>query len=576
MTLANCSIRALRIGLLAAGCLGTAAHAAPLTFEVTLDAAVAEQPAAGATGRLVVYLIAPTSKLPRAAQPSSGPFFEDPQPMFGVDVLASGLVTGADAKVIVNDRATSFPVAPSKLPPGTYRAQAVLDRFHLDSEWRREPGNYFSDIVTFTIPEGNEPLNVALALTKKTEPPKASRVPGIGGDEKNLGGGGAEVFEVRSELLSRFHGRDVMLRAGVITPNSPPDPQNPERKFPAVYIIPGFGGNEREALGRVRARAEGQMSTPTRVELSRHSFEIVLGPESGNGHTLFADSDNNGPWGEALVTELIPALEAKYPLIREPSARFVTGHSSGGWSSLWLQLNYPETFGGCWSSAPDPVDFRRFQLVDLYADANFYVKPDSADDTSSYRGEGGENKMTIRQENLMEEVLGPGNSSAQQWDSWFAAFGPCEPVLPSPNAPSARRRAAPLFDPKTGAIEPMIAQHFRRYDIADLLRKDPQKYGPIFREKIRLLVGSADSFYLNEAVVMLQESLNSAYPQVTMEVLPGYIKVIEGADHGTLMGTPERRAFTKEMLDEFRKAGHIPPAKEEPLTPDRVLPPGHP
>ena len=85
---------------------------------------------------------------------------------------------------------------------------------------------------------------------------------------------------------------------------------------------------------------------------------VYLNAQFPLGHHEFADSVNNGPWGKALTTEFIPQLEAKYGAAATPAGRFLTGHSSGGWSSLWLQVNYPEFFGGVWSTAPDPVDFR--------------------------------------------------------------------------------------------------------------------------------------------------------------------------------------------------------------------------
>src|SRR5271168_3422235 len=101
---------------------------------------------------------------------------------------------------------------------------------------------------------------------------------------------------------------------------------------------------------------------------------VVLDPGCRLGHHVCADSDNNGPCGKALIEELIPAIEAKFRAIGKPSARFVTGHSSGGWSSLWLQVSYPDFFGGVWSTAPDPVDFRDFQRINLYqAGENMFI-----------------------------------------------------------------------------------------------------------------------------------------------------------------------------------------------------------
>jgi pimeloyl-ACP methyl ester carboxylesterase len=221
--------------------------------------------------------------------------------------------------------------------------------------------------------------------------------------------------------------------------------------------------------------------------LARNAFWIVLDPESGNGHTLFADSANNGPCGEALVKELIPALEAKYRLAPEAKARLLRGHSSGGWSTLWLALRYPETFGATWSTSPDPVDFRKFQTPDIYSDINMYgVQQPTANGGeptfkphSSYRA-GGQSKMTIAQENQMEEVLGPDNTSAQQWDSWQAVWGPR----------NDRGHPAALYDPQTGVLDHALAEKYRPYDIADLVRREGGKYGPILHQRCRVVVGT--------------------------------------------------------------------------------------
>jgi pimeloyl-ACP methyl ester carboxylesterase len=296
-----------------------------------------------------------------------------------------------------------------------------------------------------------------------------------------------------------------------------------------VYDVPGFGGNHRDAEA-------------ADDELSRHCFRIALDPEGPNGHTLFADSANNGPCGAALVRELIPALEAKYPLIPAPSARILRGHSSGGWSTLWLALTYPEVFGATWSSAPDPVDFRRLQRVDVYGQENFYTGA-GGKDLPSYRKHGKE-VMTIRTESRGEDVLGADNTSGQQWDSWFAVFGPR----------NERGHPAALFDPETGAIDRAVAEAYRKYDIGELVRRDPARFVPLFRERVRLIVGSEDSFYLNEAVELLDKEL-AKHPRGPAGA--GYVKLVPG-DHGSVFASEDMRAIPAEMLQHLRKAGHVP------------------
>lgn len=511
-------------------------------FAVSFDASLRAEPA---SGRLVIYMIRPGDMAVGRAEPGDAPFFDNPQPCFGVSV--TGLAPGRP--VIVDDGATSYPCVLSKLPKGNYRVQAVLDVNRQSSDWHVEPGNLYSEVQRVDINMGKPDAPVVeIRLTKATSP----RVP--------ANSDACELFRVRSELLSSFHGRDVYLRAGVVFPIA----RAAGTPCAAVYEIPGFGGDARMAFGIARSRGAylgagaGQRSPggddPNYAgmrELWSHTFHIVLDADSGNGHTLWADSANNGPWEQALTTELIPAMEKRYHLIARPEARLLTGHSSGGWSALWLQLRHPGYFGGAWPSSPDPVDFRRFQRTDIYSSPSMY--DESGDDgttrdTPSFRASFGKVRMTVRTENAIEEVLGPGNTSAQQWDSWQAVFGPRD----------AGGNPAALFDPVSGAIDRSVAERFREYDIADMLRKDPARYAPVLRGKVRLIVGDRDGFFLNEAVSLLKESLDSVSPPEASIGAPGYIRVLPG-DHGSVMSTPEARGRWLEMLDHLKLSGVLAP-----------------
>ena len=493
---------------------GTCLAQSQREFQIKLDPNVSTTPVAG---RLIVFVIAESSKVPKGTAPVDGPFWDDPQPLFATDTKLT-----PNSTATINDQSDHFPIPPSKLTPGKYRAQARLDLQHSNSNWRREPGNLWSDEVPFVVTASSEKQSIELILSNviAKEPLK----------QKD----GVEWFETRSNLLSQFRGRDVTMRAGVILPQR----HNPSQKYPVIYEVPGFGGDHRDAE-RNRPIAIDDISDV--ATLQRNSFRIILDPEGPNGHTLFADSENNGPCGQALVQELIPALEAKYPLIAVPSARLLRGHSSGGWSTLWLATRYPSVFGATWSSAPDPVDFRRFQKVDIYGQPNFYADFKGTDLPSLRKGDVVE--MTIRQEARGEDVLGPDNTSAQQWDSWFSTFGP----------KNASGNPAALFDPKTGQIDSEIANHYRQYDISYLLQKNPSELVPIFRNAVRLVVGTEDSFYLNEAVALLNAELAQHGKRPTDR---GYIKMIPG-DHGSIFGSETIKAFPGEMLEHLKNAGHI-------------------
>lgn len=492
------------------------AASAGITIRVSFSKDVREAPA---SGRLVVMTARKGSRVGEA-EPLDGPFWDDPQPMFGIDVkdLSPG------TPVVIDDGATSFPAAVSRLAPGTYRVQAMLDMKRENSSWRREEGNLFTSAAAELVVKEGAAASVELVLDRAVA---AEALPVQAG---------VEFVEVKSKLLSEFHGRDVMLRAGVVLPRG----FDPGRKYAAVYEVPGFGGDHRGVLGAANRR-DRVPENQAFGELSRKAFWIVLDPESPNGHTLFADSANNGPCGRALVEELIPAIEAKFPLVAAPAARMLRGHSSGGWSTLWLALNYPETFGACWSSAPDPVDYHAMQAGNIYENANMYTDA-AGKDIPSLRTSA-RVAMSVRQENLMEEVLGPDNTSGQQWDSWFAVWGPR----------GASGNPAALFDPGTGVIDHAIAEQYKKFDIHELTRTNQGTWGLAFHQRIRLICGTLDSFYLNLAVERLKPTIDALHFLVYPEGRNGWIELVPDADHGSVMGAARARDIPKEMLEHLKR-----------------------
>lgn len=476
------------------------------------------------SGRVLVYLIGPDAQVSPRAEPADAPFYEDPQPVFGIDV--TGLKPG-DAVRLDDAGTTGYPGAMADLTPGSYRVQAVLDWKHQFGSWRRETGNLFSSVATVQI-GGDAP--VALTLDRVVQPEAPRAVEGV------------EYVEVRSALLSDFRGEEVLLRAGVVKPLGHVEGE----AYPAVYIVTGFGGDHTGAGGLARRRHAIEPATPEHT-LASSAFQIVIDADGPYGHTLLADSANNGPVGRAVTEELIPALEQRFNLIARPEARLVTGHSSGGWTTLWLATEYPQVFGAAWSSAPDPVDFRAFQQIDIYQAPSMYTRDDGAggvEPIPSYT-EGGQVLMTVSQEIGVENAIGPRNTSGQQWHSWMAVFGPR----------AADGKPAALFDPKTGAIDQVVSAQFRKYDLTDRLRREPARYGPLFRERIRLVVGDADSYDLDGAVVRLQDALRAVWPQVTMEVPTGSITVVPGADHGTVYESEAMKGWPADMVGHLRRAG---------------------
>jgi pimeloyl-ACP methyl ester carboxylesterase len=520
-------MRVMLSRLFACVALSLASTANAVVFDVTLDAKMATAPQ---TGRLVVYLVGPDVDLGRS-EPARWDAWFDKMPLVGTSVR--DLAPGASATL--DDTCDSFLTAPSKLAPGKWSAQAVLDVKQDTSSFFSETGNFWSEPVTFTVDSTGDAKPIKLSLTRVTKGSEFTDRQGV------------EFVNVKSKLLSDFRGREVTLHAGVVKPVD----FDAKKTYAAIYDVPGFGGRATSALRQAAKRQAGVGSSDDERTLARSTFYVVLDPEGPNGHTLFADSRVNGPCGRALVEELIPAIEAKYPqLAAKPAGRIVTGHSSGGWSSLWLGLTYPETFGAVWSSSPDPIDFRKLELIDIYADANAYEKDGKeVSSTRDLKMKRGGEVLSVREENGQEYILGPGNSSAGQWDSWQAVWG-------TPRD-GDKLRPKPLFDEKTGAIDREEAERYRQYDVGHLLRTDPAKYLPLWRTRVRLVVGADDNFYLNEAVQLVKADLEKMPDVPLAEPRDGYIKIVPGTDHGTVFGSAEMRGRTKEMIEFLRRGGFV-------------------
>jgi S-formylglutathione hydrolase FrmB len=243
------------------------------------------------------------------------------------------------------------------------------------------------------------------------------------------------------------------------------------------------------------------------------------------GHHVFADSATNGPRGRALVEELIPHIEATFPVIRAASARLLNGHSSGGWSSLWLQVTYPETFGGVWSTSPDPVDFRDFQGIGIYERGeNMFRDRDGNRRPLARRG--GRPVLFFDGFSRMEDALGDGG----QLRSFEAVF--------SPLGPDGRPRR--LWDRTTGAIDPEVALAWQKYDIRLVLERNWPALGPKLSGKLHVITGALDTFYLEGAVRLLKESLATLESDAVVEVIPG-------KDHTSILDAALAARLDREM-----------------------------
>jgi hypothetical protein len=482
---------------------------ASLRFQVTLAQGLAAE---SRPGRLFVVLGRSAQPEPRLSIGTTG---MDAPPVFARDV--NDLRPGAP--VIIDEGAVAFPVESlSRLPAGDYFVQAVFDS-NTDLKSVNAPGNLYSRVERARI----DPAlggTVSIELTQRVPPEE------LPPDTEYL-----KYVKLKSELLSKFHGRPIYLRAGIILPRS--FAGEPSRKYPLRVHIGGYGDRFTEVTDMMRPGSNFQ--TAWGAADAPQMILLYLDGDGPFGDPYQVDSANNGPYGKAITEELIPYVEKNFRGAGTPSARVLDGGSTGGWVSLALQIFYPDYFNGTWSYCPDGVDFRAFQLVNIYSDKNAYVNRHGFERPGA-RELSGDTRYTMRHEVQLENVLGAGDSwtmSGGQWGAWNAVYGPR----------GADGRPAPLWDPKTGVIDQGVLESWKKYDLRLVLEKNWGALAPKLNGKINIWVGEADNYFLNNAVHLLDELLSKASPPIRARIAYG-----PGKGHCWL-GLTERQ-----MMDEMLRA----------------------
>lgn len=452
---------------------------AKLRFEVTIPPVVRS---AATTGRVFVILSRANQPEPRLQIGRIG------TPMFGHDIMQ--LPAGRAA--VVDGRDLGHPVWDlADIPAGNYWVQAMVNVYsefkradgkvvwmHDDQwegqQWNRSPGNLYSVPQQVAI----DPLKASVVrlTTDQTVPPIAMPA----------NTAWVERFRFQSPSLSKFWGRPIYLGATILLPK---DYHRSTISYPVLYEQGHFStGNP------MRWDENGELGK----DWMKDDFPRVLVVTFQHPTPYFDDSYvvnsvNSGPYGDAVMQELIPEIEKRYRVIREPWARWLHGGSTGGWEALALQLFNPDFFGGTWAYCPDPVTFTDVEGINIYKDTNAFYKQVTEwhrTPTINSREVNGEVRQTSQQRNWMELVNGTRGRSGHQLDVWSATFGPL----------GEDGFFKPLFDKRTGAIDRSVAEYWREhYDLLYYLQRHWTSVGPKLVDKLHIYTGDADTYFLDRA-----------------------------------------------------------------------------
>ena len=402
--------------------------------------------------------------------------------------------------VLFDDKAISYPAILSNMERSEYYVQAVWDRNLAGRAISESPGNIYS-----------KPIKVKFTGDrKKIFPIQCDEVipEKVFKDTKFI-----KELKVQSTLLSTFYHKQFFLAGVVALPAI--YYEQPQKKFPLVITVRGWGNDYHEQSGDSTSR--GRLD-------SLPAIIVLLDGNCQLGHSVYANSDNNGPWGDALVKEFIPELEKQY---RCDGARFLRGHSSGGWAALWLQTHYPSFFTACAASLPDPVDFRDFHKVNLYEGDNmFYTKDSSLRRLASVSG-----LPWIFQKHgwQMEHVIYRGEQK-HSYEAVFSRRG----VDGNPES---------ICDPLTGEINKKVLEHWKNYDISLYLRSNWNKLQKDLQGKIRVSVGNQDNFFLTNAVHLLENEMRNLNTGFVFAYYPG--------DHFTVFTTDYSNAGDYFLIEKY-------------------------
>jgi hypothetical protein len=459
---------------------------------------------------------------------------EKNEPRFGIsDNVNTSQVFGMDFenyqagdKLVFDSKSFGYPIeSMDRLPDGQYNVQAYIIRYEtfkradghtvklaMDQgegrQWARTPGNLYSVPSKINL---KKEVGFELKVDQIISPIEEKS------DTKYI-----KHIKIKSELLSKFWGRDMYLGAHVLLPEGfeentnhhyplmvyhghfpddfggfrtiPPDPELGEDDYSERFGIYGY------------AKMQQQEAYDFYQKWVSPDFKRFIAIEIQHANPFYDDSyavnsENLGPYGDAITHELIPYIEKEFRGIGEGWARFLYGGSTGGWEALAVQVKYPDEYNGCFAACPDPIDFRAFTSVDIYTDENAYYREGEFRKTlrPGHRNYLGHINAMLLDMNHRELAIGGTKSrSGEQFDVWQAVYSPV----------GADGYPKPIWDKYSGKIDHEVAAYWKEnYDLRHIMERDWKSLGPKLEGKIHIYCGDMDNYYLNNAVYLTEDFL---------------------------------------------------------------------
>ena len=515
---------------------------AGLRFEVTFPPEARSEPT---TGRIYAIITRDNKREPRFQTGFTG------VPIWGQNIFAQR--PGEPGTIDVES--FGHPLRSIKdIPPGEYFVQGFINVYtefkrsdghtlwmHNDQwegqKWRISPGNLYSDVSKVYIDASK---NQTVKLSCKNVIPPVQVPPDTEWVKR---------IKFESQILTKFWGQQISLGATILLPKG--YYEHPDVYYPVNY---GQGHFSLQAPHGFRTDDPGPGETRGRDGYEFYKYWVsddcprmiavtFQHPCPYYDDSYAVNSPNIGPYGDAILNELIPYIETHFRIIREPYARLLSGGSTGGWESFALQLYYPDFYGGTWTGCPDPIDFRRFQLQNIYEDKNMYYRIYDwmKVEIPETRSTDGDVMFTMEDRCYYELVLGDKDRGGEQWAIWEALYTPIgEDGYPKP-----------LWNWLTGEIDREVAEQWKKFDLSLYLGENWSWLGPKLVGKLHLYTGDMDNAYLNLGVVLVEKFLEST----KNPYYDGVVKYGDRKGHCWMPRGAELFGLFREHLDKYAPKG---------------------
>ena len=265
------------------------------------------------TGRIFVCISEDNSPEPRLQAGS----WSRSVPFFGKDI--ADLTPGA--AVIIDENVLGYPAESlSDIPEGDYYVQGLINVYtkfsrsdgheiwaHMDQwegqQFNRSPGNLYSEPVKVHL-DPTTGYNIELKLDQKIPPVE------VPADTEWV-----KRIKIQSDLLTEFWGHPIYIGATILLPKG--YDEHPEAYYPVHYrqghfslrAPYGFRTEEPDENDRRGQTGYDFYQTWISEDFPRMFVITFQHPCPYFDDSYAVNSENCGPYGDALLTELIPYLE---------------------------------------------------------------------------------------------------------------------------------------------------------------------------------------------------------------------------------------------------------------------------